>query len=109
MACFFDMGMVQCGARLRRTPFFAATQRAGARGYTVYNHMGRVPGWQGRGPVTSAVHSPRLEKNIGYAIVAIESASAGTRFTVAIPAAGDREATVVPIPFVDPQKEIPKS
>ncbi|HMA45534.1 MAG TPA: hypothetical protein VKO86_16045, partial [Gemmatimonadales bacterium] len=35
----FDMGLVQRGSRLRRTPFFAATQRAGAVGYTVYNHM----------------------------------------------------------------------
>ena len=35
----FDMSLVQRGARLRRTPYFAATQRAGARGYTVYNHM----------------------------------------------------------------------
>ncbi len=35
----FDMSLVQRGARLRRTPFFAATQRYGARGYTVYNHM----------------------------------------------------------------------
>lgn len=33
------MSLVQRGARLRRTPFFAATQRAGARAYTVYNHM----------------------------------------------------------------------
>ena len=35
----FDMGLVQCGARLRRTPFFEATQRYGAKAYTVYNHM----------------------------------------------------------------------
>ena len=35
----FDMSLVQCGARLRRTPFFAATQRYGAQAYTVYNHM----------------------------------------------------------------------
>jgi glycine cleavage system T protein len=34
----FDMSLVQRGARLRRTPFFEATQRYGARGYTVYNH-----------------------------------------------------------------------
>ena len=34
----FDMSLVQRGARLRRTPFFDATQRWGARGYTVYNH-----------------------------------------------------------------------
>src|SRR3989304_4587529 len=39
MAVPFDMSLVQRGARLRRTPFFAATQRSGARGYTVYNHM----------------------------------------------------------------------
>src|SRR5262245_5970371 len=35
----FDMDLVQRGARLRRSPFFAATQRHGARAYTVYNHM----------------------------------------------------------------------
>src|SRR5207237_10035334 len=35
----FDMGLVQRGARLRRSPFFAATQRYGAKAYTVYNHM----------------------------------------------------------------------
>ena len=35
----FDMSRVQRGARLRRTPYFEATQRAGAQGYTVYNHM----------------------------------------------------------------------
>src|SRR5574341_1265009 len=39
MAQPFDMSLIQRGARLRRTPFFAATQRYGARGYTVYNHM----------------------------------------------------------------------
>ena len=35
----FDMNLVQRGARLRRSPFFAATQRHGAKAYTVYNHM----------------------------------------------------------------------
>lgn len=39
MTELFDMSLVQCGARLRRTPFFEATQRYGAKGYTVYNHM----------------------------------------------------------------------
>ena len=33
------MSSVQRGARLRRSPFFEATQRWGAQGYTVYNHM----------------------------------------------------------------------
>ena len=35
----FDMSLVQCGARLRRSPFYEAEQRYGPRGYTVYNHM----------------------------------------------------------------------
>ena len=35
----FDPALVQRGARLRRSPYFEATQRAGCRGYTVYNHM----------------------------------------------------------------------
>src|SRR5262245_44508002 len=35
----FDMSLIQRGARLRRTPFFEATQRYGAKAYTVYNHM----------------------------------------------------------------------
>lgn len=35
----FDMGLVQRGARNRRTPYHEATQRYGAKGFTVYNHM----------------------------------------------------------------------
>jgi aminomethyltransferase len=35
----FDPALIQRGARLKRSPYFAATQRAGCRGYTVYNHM----------------------------------------------------------------------
>ena len=61
------------------------------------------------GHVTSAIYSPRLAKNIGYAMVPIELADLGTRLTLAIPEMGDRRATVVPKPFVDPSKEIPKA
>ncbi len=39
MSSGFDMSIVQRGARLKRTPYFEATQRYGARGYSVYNHM----------------------------------------------------------------------
>ena len=39
MAEPFDMGLVQRGARNRRTPYFESTQRYGPTGYTVYNHM----------------------------------------------------------------------
>ncbi|MFQ5944498.1 MAG: glycine cleavage system protein T, partial [Anaerolineales bacterium] len=35
----FNMAICQRGARLRRSPYFEATQRYGAKGYTVYNHM----------------------------------------------------------------------
>src|SRR5213594_184429 len=34
----FDMSAVQRGARLRRSPFYEATQRYGPKGFTVYNH-----------------------------------------------------------------------
>jgi aminomethyltransferase len=61
------------------------------------------------GSVTSAVYSPRLRKNIGYAMLPADRAAIGTRLTVRVPVVGDRSATVVPRPFVDPGKEIPKS
>lgn len=60
------------------------------------------------GGVTSAIYSPRLEKNIAYAFVPVEHAALGTRLTVSVPEAGERAATVVRKPFVDPRKEIPK-
>ena len=60
------------------------------------------------GLVTSALWSPRLEKNIGYAWLPIDLAADGSSVTVAAPD-GERPATVVPMPFIDPGKEIPKS
>jgi glycine cleavage system aminomethyltransferase T len=59
------------------------------------------------GKVTSACHSPRLEKNIGYAMVPVEYTEPGTELEVETP----RERTsavVVRRPFIDPEKEIPK-
>ncbi|MEP6995454.1 MAG: glycine cleavage T C-terminal barrel domain-containing protein [Acidobacteriota bacterium] len=35
----FDMGLVQRGARNRRTPYYEATQRYSPKAFTVYNHM----------------------------------------------------------------------
>jgi aminomethyltransferase len=61
------------------------------------------------GHATSAIYSPRLKKNIGYAMVPVEHAALGTRLAIEVPGAGERGATVVPKPFVDPGKEIPKS
>jgi len=60
------------------------------------------------GFVTSAIHSPRLKKNIGYAMVPIEHAAVGSELTVRTPG-GDRSAVVVEKPFIDPKKEIPKT
>jgi aminomethyltransferase len=61
------------------------------------------------GQVTSAVFSPRLKKNIGYAMVPPAHAAQGAVLSVDIPGAGIRQATVVARPFVDPKKHIPKS
>jgi glycine cleavage system T protein len=60
------------------------------------------------GHITSAIYSPRLEKNIGYAMVPAEAAGLGTQFAVETPQ-GERGATVMRKPFVDPDKELPKS
>ncbi len=60
------------------------------------------------GKLTALAYSPRLKKNIGYAMVPIELSKLGTRLTVKAPS-GDLKATVVPKPFIDPKKDIPKS
>src|SRR3989337_545435 len=39
MAKALDMSKIGRGARVRRSPYFEATQRYGCKGYTVYNHM----------------------------------------------------------------------
>jgi glycine cleavage system aminomethyltransferase T len=59
------------------------------------------------GAVTSACFSPRLERNIGYAMVPIALAELGTALEVDAPS-GRVGATVVAMPFIDPQKEIPR-
>ncbi len=59
------------------------------------------------GEVTSACHSPRLEKNIGYAMLPIELAELGTEVEVTTPAERTA-AVVVERPFIDPQKETPR-
>lgn len=61
------------------------------------------------GHVTSAIYSPRLKKNIAYAMVPVDSAGLGVELEVDIPEIGSRRARVVPKPFIDPEKDIPKS
>jgi aminomethyltransferase len=60
------------------------------------------------GRVTSACYSPRLEKNIGFAMVPLEFAERGTELQVDTPKSGRVSATVVTMPHFDPTKEIPK-
>ena len=60
------------------------------------------------GHITSAIYSPRLKKNLGYAMAPAEHAALGTSLTVSVPEGGERPATVVRKPFVDPEKDIPK-
>jgi glycine cleavage system aminomethyltransferase T len=60
------------------------------------------------GQATSAIHSPRLEKNIGFAWLPSDLADLGTSLQVATEW-GERSATVVEMPFVDPKKTIPVS
>jgi glycine cleavage system aminomethyltransferase T len=59
------------------------------------------------GEVTSACWSPRLEKNIGFAMVPTEHSELGNEFEIEKP---DETvgAVVVEKPFVDPEKETPK-
>jgi glycine cleavage system aminomethyltransferase T len=64
--------------------------------------------WDVVGHVTSAVFSPRLGRNIGYALVPAARSALGTCFTVVLPGGEARPATVVEKPFVDPGKTIPR-
>ncbi|WP_420452107.1 glycine cleavage T C-terminal barrel domain-containing protein [Ilumatobacter sp.] len=57
------------------------------------------------GAVTSAVHSPRLDRNIALAIVSVDATAIGTRLEVATPS-GPAAATVVELPFFDPGKSL---
>jgi aminomethyltransferase len=59
------------------------------------------------GSVTSACYSPRLEKNIGFAMLPIEHADIGNKLEVTTQH-GRTRAMTVPKPFIDPKKEIPK-
>ena len=71
-------------------------------------HAAGFAGDEPIGKVTSAIYSPRLKANIGFCWVPVALAVEGTRLRVATEW-GDRSATVVPMPFVDPAKRIPVS
>lgn len=60
------------------------------------------------GRLTSASYSPRLQINMGYAWVPIELAAHGSTIQIESPT-GPMAAEVVPLPFWDPNKDVPKS
>ncbi|MGH3629134.1 MAG: glycine cleavage T C-terminal barrel domain-containing protein [Sciscionella sp.] len=60
------------------------------------------------GAVTSACYSPRLERNIGFAMVPIAYHEPGTELVVTTQH-GRQQSVVVEKPFLDPRKEIPKT
>ncbi len=59
------------------------------------------------GHVTRCVYSPRLEKNIGFVNISAESAGAGSELGIDGPG-GRRAARVVPTPFLEAKKTIPR-
>jgi aminomethyltransferase len=71
--------------------------------FPVFDERGAAP----IGKVTSACYSPRMERNIGFAMVPIECTALGTRLRVERPGESV-DATVVEKPFVDPEKVTPK-
>jgi glycine cleavage system aminomethyltransferase T len=66
------------------------------------------PGGDRVGKVTAGAWSPRLKRNIGYAWVPIGRADDGTQLELRDPR-GVRSATVTALPFLDPNKDVPKS
>lgn len=58
------------------------------------------------GHVTRCAHSPRLDRNIGWANVAVEFSNLGTRLSVASPT-GNRPAVVCEAPWFKPHTKIP--
>ena len=63
---------------------------------------------QNVGYVTSAIYSPRLEKNIALAMVTSDVAGLGTVLEVN-DGKNIRKSTIVPKPFYDPNKKIATS
>lgn len=59
------------------------------------------------GEVTSACYSPRLERNIGFAMVPVAYQGLDTELVVETQH-GSQDAIVVEKPFLDPTKDIPK-
>jgi glycine cleavage system aminomethyltransferase T len=60
------------------------------------------------GRITAGAWSPRLEKNIGYGWVPIQLENPGSELEADTPR-GRVSVTVAPLPFLDPDKDVPKA
>ncbi|MHB8460295.1 MAG: glycine cleavage T C-terminal barrel domain-containing protein [Candidatus Limnocylindrales bacterium] len=61
------------------------------------------------GEITDLIWSPRLAKNIGYVWVPIELSAPGTPLEIVAPDGESWPALTAALPFLDPNKEVPKS
>jgi aminomethyltransferase len=74
-------------------------------------HAGNQDFWSCRlgendcGRVTSAIYSPRLDMNMGLALLSLDATADGTEIEVEAPH-GALAAKVVPLPFHDPKKAL---
>jgi aminomethyltransferase len=57
------------------------------------------------GVITSAVYSPDLDKNIAFALVAVECADVGTQLAVDM-GQDYVGATITPLPFIDNRAKV---
>lgn len=82
------------GLKIGGTPFLGPNQNP----WPVLARDTRV------GTVTSSIHSPRIERNIGMALIETPHSDIGANLAVLTPD-GAAPATVVEMPFVDPGKK----
>ncbi|HSF94115.1 MAG TPA: glycine cleavage T C-terminal barrel domain-containing protein, partial [Thermohalobaculum sp.] len=92
------VSQLQVGLEIEGKPFVGANEE----------YWGLTRDGRRIGTVTSAIHSPRLEKNIALAMMAREYAEIGTRLVVEM-VGESRACEVVPKPFYDPKKAIASS
>ncbi len=78
------------------------------QGYEIAEHWPAYTNGDRVGRVTIAIWSPRLEKNIGYVWLPIELSGPDTALEVDTPD-GRVSARTVPLPFIDPKKDVPKT
>ena len=64
-----------------------------------------LQGGQVKGKMTSWVTSPRLEKNIGFAMLPLSAGALGNTLDIETPE-GSRAARVVKRPFIDPERKL---